>query len=58
MRMHVHVCVHARTQTHTHTHTHTHTELEGVPAGMLTLTTQLEFIVPSLCPSLENEVFG
>ena len=37
---------------------HTHTELEGVPAGMLTLTTQLEFIVPSLCPSLENEVFG
>ena len=54
--MHAYAC--ARVCARVRTHTHTHTELEGVPAGMLTLTTQLEFIVPSLCPSLENEVFG
>ena len=53
--MHVYVCARVLARTHIHTHTH---GLEGVPAGTLTLTTQLEFIVPSLCPSLENEVFG
>ena len=55
--MHVYACACALARTRAHTHTHTH-GLEGVPAGMLTLTIQLEFIVPSLCPSLENEVFG